>query len=154
MEARGSAPQPQPVFDYTGKGAVSGFAFLPTQYETFKQLAHAFEDLGVRAYAGQVSPLSSDSAALTSALTIHSVEARHACEVRRLRGRKGWISGNSRDDLPAFAQPIYDGEDNTLQGAISVDSIANSGNSNAATEAFDEPLTMAAVVAVLTPFLA
>jgi hypothetical protein len=28
---------------------------------------------------------------LTAALQIHSVEARHASEVRRLRGQKGWL---------------------------------------------------------------
>ena len=39
-------------------------------------------------------------AVLTAALTIHSVEARHAAEVRRLRGNftdqapnQGWITG-------------------------------------------------------------
>ena len=46
---------------------------------------------------------------LTTALQIHSVEARHASEVRRLRGQKGWITGN-QTDVPQL-QPVYAGED-------------------------------------------
>jgi rubrerythrin len=51
-------------------------------------LAQAFEDTGVRAYKGQAANLMSKPDLLTAALQIHSVEARHASEVRRLRGQK------------------------------------------------------------------
>jgi hypothetical protein len=154
IQGKGGAPQAQPTFDYTAKGNLPGFAFLATQYATFTMLAQAFEDLGVLAYKGQIGRLVNDKAVLTEVLTIHSVEARHACEVRRLRGKKGWITGESRDDLPAFTQAIYDGESNITQSGVRVASPATDfGGADNASEAFDEPLTMAQVNAILTPFL-
>jgi len=154
IQARGAAPQGLPTFDYTAKGNLPGFAFHASQYATFTMLAQAFEDLGVRAYKGQIGRLVNDKPVLTEALTIHSVEARHACEVRRLRGKKGWITGQSRDDLPAFTQPIYDGESNITQSGVNVASLAaDFGGADSASEAFDEPLTMVQVNAILMPFL-
>ena len=154
IRGKGAAPRTKPAFDYTAKGNVAGFAFLPTQYATFTALAQAFEDTGVRAYKGQVGRLINDKAVLTAALSIHSVEARHASEVRRLRGKKGWITSNSRDDLPAFTQGIYDGEENTTHTGVTVTTFAaNVGGAASATEAFDEPLTMAQVMTIVTPFL-
>ncbi|MEO5870907.1 MAG: ferritin-like domain-containing protein [Gemmatimonadaceae bacterium] len=155
IQGKGATLRTKPAFDYTAKGNVPGFAFLPAQYPTFTMLAQAFEDLGVRAYKGQVGRLINDKRVLTQALAIHSVEARHACEVRRLRGKKGWITLDSRDDLPAFTQPIYDGEANTAHGAVNVSSFAEGfGGDTGASQAFDEPLTMAQVTAIITPFLA
>ncbi len=155
IQSRSATPRSKPAFDFTAHGNVSGFAFLPTQYETFRQLAHAFEDLGVRAYKGQLTRLIDDKPALLSVLAMHSVEARHASEIRRLRGRKGWITGSSSDDLPVFLFPIYLGEDNTTQGSVNVSQFSGSaGGASAASEAFDEPLTFAQVNTILTPFLA
>lgn len=155
ITGKGATPGAKPNFDFTAKGNVAGFAFLPTQYATFQVLAQAFEDTGVRAYKGQAGRLINDKAVLTAALTIHSVEARHASEVRRLRGKKAFITNNSRDDLPAFTQGIYDGEENTTQAGVNVAAIAaNFGGAASASEAFDEPLTKAQVTAIVTPFLA
>ncbi len=157
ITGKGATPGAKPNFDFTAKGNVAGFNFSAGQYETFKALAMAFEDTGVRAYKGQAPRLINDKAALNAALSIHSVEARHASEIRRLRGKKGWISGNSREDLPAFTQGIYDGEDNLVQGGVTITTLpdaANNGGTAAATEAFDEPLTKAQVTAIVTPFLA
>lgn len=155
IKGRSGTPRARPAFDFTARGAVPGFAFAATQYATFKVLAQAFEDTGVRAYKGQLTRLMTDKVALNAALAIHSVEARHAAEVRRLRGGNGWITGSRRDDLPVFTQPVYDGEDNTTHGAVSVAALASgSGGVDSATEAFDEPLTMAQVTSIITPFLA
>ena len=155
ITARGATPNAKPAFDFTAKGNVPGFNFGVTQYATFTVLAQAFEDTGVRAYKGQAGRLVNDKAILTAALTIHSVEARHAAQVRRMRGKKGWITGNSRDDLPAFTQGIYNGEDTVTHGGVNVTAIAaNFGGVNAATEAFDETLTKAEVTAIVQPFLA
>ena len=155
LNGKRMTPRARPAFDFTAKGSLAGFAFLPTQYATFTALAQAFEDTGVRAYKGQAPRLIADKPVLTAALSIHSVEARHASVVRRLRGKKGWITGSSRDDLPAFTQGIYDGEENSTQGGTSLTSIAAKvGGTEAASEAFDEPLTMAQVTAIITPFLA
>lgn len=154
ISARGATPGAKPSFDYTAKGNVPGFNFGAGQYATFQVLAHAFEDTGVRAYKGQAGRLINDKAALNGALSIHSVEARHASEIRRLRGKKGWISGKSRDDLPAFTQPIYDGEDNTTQAGKNIAGLGTgNGGSDGVTEAFDEPLTKDQVLQIVSPFI-
>ena len=157
ITGKSATPNAKPTFDFTAHGAVAGFSFSAGQYATFQVLAQAFEDTGVRAYTGQAPRLINDKAVLTAALTIHSVEARHASEVRRLRGLKGWITGASRDDLPSFTQPIYDGEDNVLQGTVDVSQLsltASNGGTPAATQAFDEPLTKDQVTAIVLPFIA
>ena len=132
----------KPTFDFTAGGT---FADVFTNYSTFLALSQGFEDTGVRAYKGQAENLISDDSILTTALRIHSVEARHASEVRRLRGQKGWITGSSTD-VSALAA-VYAGEDNHVQAGVDV------GASSAATEAFDEPLTMSAVLAIADPFI-
>jgi hypothetical protein len=154
ITTRLGTPAARPTFDFTGKGAVPDFAFAAAQYETFRMLAQAFEDLGVRAYKGQLQALQSDTAALTFALALHSVEGRHASEIRRIRGKKGWITGDSADDLPPFAGAIYAGENVTVQGTVDVASaLGATGGADAASQAFDEPLTTAQVTAIITPFI-
>jgi len=152
--ARNATPVERPNFDFTAKNAFPGFNFGATQYATFTALAQAFEDTGVRAYKGQAPQLIADKAILTAALTIHSVEARHASQVRRMRGQKGWITGNSRGDLPLFTQGIYNGEDNAMQAGLDISALGTgNGGSAGVTEAFDEPLTKEQVTAIITPFL-
>ena len=154
LAARNSPAPARPTFDFTAKGALPGFAFAAGQYETFRILAQAFEDLGVRAYKGQIQALVADEPALNAALAIHSVQARHAAEVRRLRGKKGWITGSSLDDVPMFLQAVYAGEDVTTQGTVNVaGAITSTGGAEAASQAFDEPLTAAQVTAIVTPFI-
>ena len=155
ITARGGAAPVRPAFDFTAKGALPGFTFTAAQYDTFRMLAQAFEDLSVRAYKGQLQALVGDKVALNAALAMHAVEARHAAEVRRLRGKRGWITGSSREDLPAFLQPIYAGEEVTTQGTLDVaGAVASSGGADTASQAFDEPLTTAQVTTIITPFIA
>jgi hypothetical protein len=139
-------PVPKPNFDFTAGGS---FSDVFTNYQTFLALSNAFEDTGVRAYKGQAPALLGAGAVLTAALDIHSVEARHASEVRRLRGLKGWISNADANGDPAA---IYAGEDNTTQLTINVTSIT-SAPAVSVTEAFDEPLTMQQVMAIASPFI-
>jgi hypothetical protein len=154
ISSRGAVPRTAPAFDFTAKANLPGFSFLATQYTTFAMLAQALEDLGVRTWQGQLATLAQDRAALTSGLSMHAVQARHASEVRRLRGKKGWVTGNNRDDLPAFMQAVYDGEDNTLQGGVDALTLAAGvGGSTTATEAFDEPMTTVQTMAFLALFL-
>jgi len=142
----GDAPVAEPTFDFTAGGT---FADVFSNYQTFLALANAFEDTGVRAYKGQATGLMGSGVVLTAALDIHSVEARHASEVRRLRGYKGWITNAVANGLPAA---IYAGEDTTTEGTINVTTITTVSAASI-TEAFDEPLTMSAVLAIATPFI-
>lgn len=147
--ALGAAAVAKPTFDFTAGGA---FADVFSNYQTFLAVSQAFEDTGVRAYKGQAGNLISNNDVLTAALTIHSVEARHASQVRRIRGEKGWITGSSRGTLPAPTQAIYDGDDNTTQGGANLDGLAGVPAS-AVTEAFDEPLTKEEVLAIARLFI-
>lgn len=155
LVAAGGAAQAKPDFDFTAHGELPGFAFLPDQYDMFLVIAHIIEDTSVRAYTGHLAHLMADKATLTAALAIHSAEARHACVIRRIRGCKGWITANSRDDLPGFAQATYDGEDNPTQRGVNVLAVATVlGGGTSATESFDEPLTLPQAAAMLAHFLA
>uniref|UniRef100_UPI0025D6A377 ferritin-like domain-containing protein n=1 Tax=Marivirga sp. TaxID=2018662 RepID=UPI0025D6A377 len=124
-------------------------------YNQFLALSQAFEDTGVRAYKGQAANLVSDSMSnliLTAALSIHGVEARHASIVRRLRGQKGWITGEDTS-VPDAALAVYQegnppaqfpSEANVTQAGVNLEDalVGNVPNIDKASiqEAFDEPL--------------
>ena len=159
--ALGASARPKPTFDYTaGGGSGTGpFADVFTNYATFLAVAQAFEDTGVRAYKGQAPTLLPYKDVLQAALTIHSVEGRHAAEVRRLRGNfadnepnQGWVT-LALTDIPGTAA-VYANEQNTMQGGIDVTTIVTGIAAKEVSEAFDEPLTMAEILAIVTPFIA
>ena len=153
--ALGSAQGDVPVFDFTAGGM---FPSAFSDYQTFLTLSQAFEDAGVRAYKGQAGNLMKADDVLTAALQIHSVEARHASQVRRLRGErsdmmiKGWITGSESNGAP---QAVYDGEANTMHATIDLNNIASLSDISmeAKTEAFDEPLTFNEVFELVKPFV-
>ena len=122
------------TFDFTGgKGTNSGpFADVFTNPGTYLAVAQALEDTGVRAYKGGAALLMSNKTVLTAALNIHSVEARHASQLRAMRragpannnpsavaadpnnlsgptGKpKSWISGTDNGGpAPAQTAPVY-----------------------------------------------
>ena len=74
-------------FDFTGaRGAGNGpFAKATTDLAFLLQVAQGAEDTGVRAYKGQAATLMPSPTILEAALRIHSVEARHAARIRRMR---------------------------------------------------------------------
>jgi hypothetical protein len=150
LVALGDAAVPKPTFDFTG--APGGLALDTFEnYDTFLALSQGFEDTGVRAYKGQAGALANDNTLLEYALQIHSVEARHASQVRRMRGQKGWVTGGTAasNGLPAAFDPIYAGEANTVQGGEELAGLFGSfGGPQAVQEAFDEPLTMEEVLAI------
>lgn len=147
ISGSGGTPVDKPTFDFTAGGTFDPF----NDYFQFLSLAQAFEDTGVRAYKGQAANLMSSGDVLTAALQIHSVEARHASEVRRLRGLKGWITQDERGSgpaiMPSATQAVYNGEDNLIQGGVDVTSITAVG-ADGITESFDEPLTMEEVLTI------
>ncbi len=143
-------------FDFTAKGT---FADVFSNYDTFLAVSQALEDTGVRAYKGQAPNLMSNNDVLTAALNIHSVEARHAAHIRQMRKARGadvkpWITGKETG-IGAAAQPNYNGEEVTTQAGVNIVNINGfTISADAASEAFDEPLTKDQVTALVTPFFA
>lgn len=144
-------------FDFTAKGT---FPTVCKDYNVFLAVAQTFEDTGVRAYKGQAGYLLGTGAILTAALSIHSVEARHAAHVRGLRQAKGanvkpWITGKD-SGIGAVVQASYDGEETVNQLGVDItmlkDEKGNNINNAIATESFDEPLGTEQVLAIVAPF--
>jgi hypothetical protein len=158
ISASGGTPVAKPTFDLTAGGA---FANVFSDYATFLAVAQTFEDTGVRAYKGQAANpnLMANNDVLTAALNIHSVEARHASHIRKMRKANGfgdvkpWITGKD-SGIGAAVQASYDGEENTSQAGIEIININGKEISfNAASEAFDEPLSMEQVLMIVKPFI-
>lgn len=157
-----ATPVDKPDFDFSGaKGAGDGpFKDAFTSYGLFLAVAQTFEDTGVRAYKGQAANLISNNDVLQAALTIHSVEARHAAHVRSMRRAfaadttiKPWITGKDTAGIGEIVQASYNGEELTTQATINIVNINGMAISEAAaTESFDEPLTMEQVLAIVDPF--
>ncbi len=165
----GGVPVAEPVFDFTaGNGSGAGpFVGVFTNYALFLAVAQTFEDTGVRAYKGQATDvdLMANNDVLQAALQIHSVEARHAAQVRKIRKANGglvpagvnvkpWITLNQSGIASPAVQPSYDGEELTVQATIQIVNInGQTISASAASEAFDEPLTKAQVLAIVDPFI-
>ncbi|HXG71941.1 MAG TPA: ferritin-like domain-containing protein [Gemmatimonadaceae bacterium] len=162
-------------FDFSGnRGAGNGpFIRATTELAFLLLTAQAAEDTGVRAYKGQAPNLMSDSVRLEAALRIHSVEARHAAKIRRLRRQtgapsvvrfSGYVAGGGAGAAGAanISNPpaavvaalglIYAGEDNTTHLNINVANLPNLHPGTDTTQAFDEPLTKDQVRTIVQPF--
>lgn len=155
-----------PEFDFTAGGLFDPFNVNGTgqevAYAQLLALAQAFEDTGVRAYKGQ-APNLMGTQFLTPALRIHSVEARHASEVRRLRAdvigeplnvnALGWITLDNRGPgMPEQTQAVYDGEANVVQGGVNLVD-ATEFDAIAVSQAFDEPMSAATAKAIAGLFI-
>jgi len=163
LEGAGATPVASPTFDFTAGGAFDPFnengIGQETAYAQLLALAQAFEDTGVMAYKGN-APNLMGTPYLETALQIHSVEARHASEIRRIRGLEGWITLNNRGaDMPAATQPVYDGEEVTTQAGIDLvgydygDSPIVGDVAEAVSQAFDEPIDAATANAIAGLFI-
>lgn len=93
--ALGGAAVAKPQFDFTARGK---YPDIFRNFGTFALVSQTLEDTGVAAYKGQAPKLTGGGDLLTTALRIHSVEARHAAEVRRVRGVRSWTG--------AFDKPL------------------------------------------------
>jgi len=150
IKALKGTPTDKPTFDFSAGGE---FADWDSNPQTFMALSQAFEDTGVRAYKGQAGNLVSNNDVLTAALQIHAVEARHASIIRRIRGLNGWITNDERGaGMPAPTQAVYDGEAETMQAGVDIAAVSKVSVGNA-TEAFDEPLSKDAVLAIAKLFI-
>lgn len=156
IESLGETPVAEPEFDFTAGGTFPDpFITGPEYYQVFLALSQGFEDTGVRAYKGQAGNLIDNDDLLTAALRIHSVEARHAAQVRTMRGMKGWITMEDYDGLNGFneaTRAIYAGEDNKTHLDIFVPEVTPI-DPLAIEEAWDEPLSMDQVLAIVAPFI-
>ncbi|MFN0292175.1 ferritin-like domain-containing protein [Pedobacter helvus] len=164
--ALGAAARTELVYDNFDFTAGGTFGTVYSDYVTFLKVAAAFEDTGVRAYKGQ-APALKGNAVLTTALQIHSVEARHASHIRQMlaangaTGLKPWISlgagGVSNDTGIAAVDPVYARENTTLQAGVEITQLDATATTKitaaAAAESFDEFLTKAEVVTIANLFL-
>jgi hypothetical protein len=92
--ALGSKAVAKPMFDFKGTTGVQG---------TFLKTAMVLEDTGVSAYAG-AAPMITNKKTLSAALSVHSVEARHAAWVRDILG-----SGSAPLPAPVAFDPARSG---------------------------------------------
>ncbi|MGI3901453.1 MAG: ferritin-like domain-containing protein [Janthinobacterium lividum] len=106
----GGAAVAKPQFDFTARGK---YRDVFSNFKTFAAVSQALEDTGVAAYKGQAPNLTGGGALLTTALQIHSVEARHAAQVRLLRKQKPWTGALdkplSKAQVLAIAGPFIAG---------------------------------------------
>lgn len=162
LKTAARAPLAYTDFDFTAKGR---FNNVYTDYQTFLAVAQAFEDTGVRAYKGQAGILKG-MPVLTTALQIHSVEARHAAHIRYMRSGgpaggglpiKPWVSlgaaGQANDSGVAAVDAVYAGEDLETQTGVTITGIATGVTKAKAVESFDEALNATDVLAIAGLFL-
>ena len=173
LGASAIAPLMAADFDYTGSKGGKRAPLIPEVFryrQNFLALAQAFEDTGVRAYKGGAPLLMENNTVLEAALNIHSVEARHVSHIRTMRRGgtqanglpKSWITGTDgggpRPSVtapvygPGMSADMYPSEANIVQAGIDLTSIPNV-TADQASEAFDEPLDMATVLAIASNFL-
>ncbi len=144
--ALGETPGTKPTFDFTVGGNFDPFS----DYNQFLILAQAFEDTGVRAYKGQAGNVASNGTVLQAALQIHSVEARHASQVRRMRANKGWIELANGGNMPSATDAVYNGENNTMQAGYDTGAAFGDATGSAA---YDEMLTGSEATAIASLFI-
>src|SRR5690606_21735598 len=148
-------------YDFTFSGIKPTPLPTFTDYETMLEIAQVLEDTAVRAYKGQMANLMSNNMYLTTAMNIHSVEARHASHIRQMRAAmtggnkdvKPWITGT--ESVAAIDFKGSDaGEAAATQSGVAIVNIGGEKiDRNAATEAFDEPLTKDQVIKIVEPFI-
>ena len=107
IEELGGEPVEEPEFDFGLRVEFPG-PFLAT--------AAQLEDVGVSAYAG-AAPFIENEDLVAPALSIHSVEARHASFVRTLRSETGYPEAfdesRSRSEVLELIAPFIVGEEET-----------------------------------------
>jgi len=164
---------PYAAFDYTKLATT-----VTSNYSTFLRTAMSMEDFGVRAYKGQLPNLVSNNSVLGAAVQIHSVEARHSAQLRKmvyemqiatLKNLRPWPSNrktdagvaddtNYNDSTVGALSTIYyrddatllNAENKTTQAGILLTGINGFTDitASAAAESFDEYLQTATVKTV------
>lgn len=162
IDATGSYVIPVPAFDFTGgKGSGQGpYKGYGDSFPDLLQMAQAIEDLGVRTYKGLALEAQPNNEILTSLLTMHSVEARHAARIRMMRTGynfskvKPWVYGNLDETVEPRFNKYYVDEMNTMQAGVQITGINGFEiDAFAASEAFDEPMNKFNVDILIEPFI-
>jgi hypothetical protein len=95
-KALGKKAVAEPKFDFKGAN---------TNAETFMATAEVLENTGVHAYSGQALNIKTP-AYVKAAVSILTIEARHASVIGLLNGSKGMITPNGAFDTPYTAQKV------------------------------------------------
>ncbi|MEA2208084.1 MAG: hypothetical protein QOF54_561 [Solirubrobacteraceae bacterium] len=95
-KALGSKAAKQPKFDFKGAN---------TNVETFMATAEVLENTGVHAYSGQALNIRTP-AYVKAAVSILTIEARHASVIGLLNGSKGMLTPNGAFDTPYTAAKV------------------------------------------------
>jgi hypothetical protein len=95
-KALGRKAVAEPKFDFKGAN---------TNPETFMATAEVLENTGVHAYSGQALNIKT-AAYVKAAVSILTIEARHASVIGLLNGSKGMITPNGAFDTPDTAQKV------------------------------------------------
>ncbi len=95
-KALGKKAAAEPKFDFKGAN---------TNAETFMATAEVLENTGVHAYSGQALNIKT-AAYVKVALSILTIEARHASVIGLLNGSKGMITPNGAFDTPYTAEKV------------------------------------------------
>jgi hypothetical protein len=95
-KALGRKAAAEPKFDFKGAN---------TNPQTFMATAEVLENTGVHAYSGQALNIKTP-AYVKAAVSILTIEARHASVIGLLNGSKGMITPNGAFDTPYTAQKV------------------------------------------------
>jgi hypothetical protein len=95
-KALGSKAAKEPKFDFKGAN---------TNAEMFMATAEVLENTGVHAYSGQALNIK-NPAYVKAALSILTIEARHASVIGLLNGSKGMLTPNGAFDTPYTAAKV------------------------------------------------
>jgi hypothetical protein len=145
------------TYDFTAGGT---YTDIFKSNRTFLKVAQGIKDTVIRAIKGQAPALFGTGAYLEAALAIHAVDARHSAKLRLMRlfdgyskANKPWLSELDQTENENIGKDVFAGEDTVMQAGFDVTALTGSAVTHAqATEAFDEPLTMQAVLSALAPF--
>jgi|GEM_PF-3582648 len=157
LQTTGNTVPAPATYDFTAKNALPK---TMSDYSTFLTVAHAIEDAGVRMYLTAIQKLLTNKAFRTDAVNMATTNARHAAHVRMLRRNlgvdmMGWVVGTEPNSIVGEIKKAYQNEDNTIQQKIETQGINGFAISfNAASSAFDEPMSEADAKIFMTPFIA
>ncbi len=77
----------RPRTDFTAGGR---YPEVFARFRTFLEVSREIEELSVAAYKAQLPKFLEQPGILKAVMRIHSVEARHSAEIRRILGQKAW----------------------------------------------------------------